>query len=131
MKYQKYLKRDAVKNYFPLPNEIFCLGLCSGEIAVYAYLLYRENRKTFQCHPSYRTIGNALKMSRNTVSKYVKSLETKHLIATELTTVYTKDGQKRNGNQLYTILPIEQATMYYYTQQSQRAKLLRAQSKAG
>lgn len=52
MKYQQYLKRDAVKNYFPLPNEIFCLGLCSGEIAVYAYLLYCEDRKTFQCYPS-------------------------------------------------------------------------------
>lgn len=44
MKYQQYLKRNVVKNYFPLPNEIFCLGLCSGEIAVYAYLLYREDR---------------------------------------------------------------------------------------
>lgn len=36
MTYNRYLKRDAIKNYFPLPNEIFCLGLCSGEIAVYA-----------------------------------------------------------------------------------------------
>ena len=25
-------------NYFPMPNEIFCLGLNSGEIAVYIYL---------------------------------------------------------------------------------------------
>lgn len=40
MKYNRYLKRDAIRDYFPLPNEIFCRGLSSGEIAVYAYLLY-------------------------------------------------------------------------------------------
>lgn len=122
MKYQKYLKRDAVKNYFPLPNKIFCLNLSHGEIAVYSYLLYRENRKTFQCHPSYKTIGNALKMSRNTVSKYVKLLEEKRLIMTEPTEFRTTNGQKRNGNLLYTILPIEQAVEHYYRQQIERAK---------
>lgn len=131
MKYQQYLKRNAVKNYFPLPNEIFCLGLCSGEIAVYAYLLYCEDRKTFQCYPSYRTIGRAVGLSRNTVKKYVAELERKHLIVTEPTIIYTKDGIKRNGNLLYTILPIEQAVMHYCTQQLERAKLLRVQSKAG
>ena len=35
MKYDRYPKRDALKDYFPVPNEIFCLGLSSGEIAVY------------------------------------------------------------------------------------------------
>ena len=48
-------KRDPIKNYFPLPNEIFVLGLNAGEIAVYAYLLFCENRKTFQCWPSCRS----------------------------------------------------------------------------
>lgn len=131
MKYQQYLKRDAVKNYFPLPNEIFCLNLSYGEIAVYAYLLYRENRKTFQCHPSYKTIGQSLKMSRNTVSKYVKRLEEKQLIRTEPTEVRTANGVKRNGNLLYTILPIEQAAEHFYRQQIELAKLLQTQSKAG
>ena len=131
MKYQQYWKRNAAKNYFPLPNEIFCLNLSHGEIAVYSYLLYRENRKTFQCHPSYKTIGNALKMSRNTVSKYVKLLEEKRLIMTEPTEIRTTNDQKRNGNLLYTILPIEQAVEHYYRQQIERAKLLQAQSKAG
>lgn len=130
MKYNYYQKRDAVRDYFPLPNEIFCLNLSCGEIAVYAYLLYCEDRKTFQCHPSYRTIGKALNMSRNTVSKYVKSLEAKQLITTEPTEIRTASGMKRNGNLLYTILPIEQAKMYYYEQQSERAKLLKRQRKA-
>lgn len=126
MKYKQYLKRDAVKNYFPLPNEIFCLNLSYGEIAVYAYLLYRENRKTFQCHPSYKTIGQSLKMSRNTVSKYVKLLEQKQLIRTEPTEIYKANGVKRNGNLLYTILPIEQAKSLYLEQQLQRAVIQRS-----
>ena len=123
MKYTRYPMRDAVKNFFPLPNEIFCLDLCSGEIAVYAYLMYREDRKTFQCHPSYRTIGRALKMSRNTVSKYVKSLEAKHLIMTEPTEIYTAKGEKHNGNLLYTILPVGQAVQWYFEQQLKLAEV--------
>ena len=74
MKFTRYPKRDAIRDYFPLPNEIFSLGLSTGEIAVYAYLMYCEDRKTFQCHPSYKTIGNAVGMSKNTVKKYVDSL---------------------------------------------------------
>lgn len=130
MKYNRYQKRDAIRDYFPLPNEIFCLNLSHGEIAVYAYLLYREDRKTFRCHPSFRTIGDALKMSRNTVSKYVKRLEEKQLIRTEPTEVRTANGMKRNGNLLYTILPIEQAKNLYLEQQLQRAVCQQAHEKA-
>lgn len=130
MKYNLYPKRDAIRDYFPLPNEIFCLNLSYGEIAVYAYLLYCEDRKTFQCHPSFRTIGDALKMSRNTVSKYVKRLEEKQLIRTEPTEVRTASGMKRNGNLLYTILPIEQAKNLYLEQQLQRTACQQAHEKA-
>lgn len=41
--------RDSVKAYFPLPKEIFSLGLSTAEIAIYAYLLFCEDRRTFQC----------------------------------------------------------------------------------
>lgn len=130
MKYNRYPKRDAIRDYFPLPNEIFCLNLSYGEIAIYAYLLYRENRKTFQCHPSFRTIGKALNMSRNTVSKYVKQLEEKQLIRTESTEIRMANGMKRNGNLLYTVLPIEQAKSLYFEQQLQRAVCQQAHEKA-
>lgn len=100
-------KHDPCKNTFPLPNEIFLLGLCPGELAVYAYLLRCENRKTHQCWPSYKTIGKAVGMAENTVAKYVGNLENKGLIRTEPTTVTTKAGKKRNGNLMYTILPIQ------------------------
>ena len=100
-------KHDPCKNTFPLPNEIFLLGLCPGELAVYAYLLRCENRKTHQCWPSYKTIGKAVGMAENTVAKYVGNLENKGLIRTEPTTVTTKAGKKRNRNLMYTILPIQ------------------------
>ena len=117
MKFTRYPKRDAIRDFFPLPNEIFSLGLSTGEIAVYAYLMYCEDRKTFQCHPSYKTIGKAVGMSKNTVKKYVDSLIEKRLITAEPTSVYTQKGEKRNGNLRYTIRPIAEAIEQYYEQQ--------------
>ena len=107
-----YLKHDSIKNYFPLPNIIFSLGLKSGEILVYAYLMCRENRETFQCYPSYGTIGKAVGMSVNTVRKNVNGLVEKRLISTEHTTIITRNGNRQNGTLLYTILPIDQAIEY-------------------
>lgn len=49
MKKRSFAKRDTFKNYFPLPNEIYSLGLPSTAIAVYGYLLRREDRKTYRC----------------------------------------------------------------------------------
>lgn len=120
MKYNRYPKRDAIKNYFPLPNELFMLGLESGEIAVYSYLMYREDRKTYQCHPSYKTIGRAIKRSENSVRKYVAALEDKGLIVTEPTSIYTKTGRKQNGSLLYTIRPIQEAIDLYNARQMAR-----------
>ena len=106
-------ERDSLKNTFPFPNDIFMLGLCPGELAVYAYLRRCENRKTHQCWPSYKTISKAVSMSENTVAKHVGNLEHKGLIRTEPTTVTTKAGKKRNGNLMYTILPIEEVIDRY------------------
>ena len=72
--YEPYPKRDPIKNYFPLPNEVFALDLTPGELAVYSYLMRCEDRATHQCHPSYATIGRAVNLSKNTVRKYVQCL---------------------------------------------------------
>lgn len=104
--YQRWQKRDPVKNYFMLPNEVYSLGLSSNEISIYGYLLRCEDRKTYQCHPSYRTIGRAVGLCENTVRKYVGSLEEKGLIRTEPSRITTRDGRVRNGSLLYTIRPI-------------------------
>ena len=95
------------QNYFTTPNEIFSLGLSPGEFAVYSFLCRCENRRTHQCWPSYSTIGAATKMSINTVRKHVYALTDKGLIRTEDTTVFTRNGLRRNGNLRYTIQPLE------------------------
>lgn len=46
--------KNTSKNFFSLPNELFFLNIGHGVITVYAYLLYCEDRRTHQCHPSYR-----------------------------------------------------------------------------
>ena len=114
-------KRDNPGDFFPLPKSIFRLGLDAGEIAIYAYLMYCEDRKTFQCHPSYATIGSAVGMSNNTVKKYVDSLERKGFIFTEPTMVRTKDGRAHNGSLLYTIEPIKSIEEAYFQKQLARA----------
>ena len=95
--------------FFLLPNEIFTLGLSAGEIAVYAYLIFCEDRETHVCYPSFRKIGEHTGMSPNTVRKNITQLEDKRLIETLPTTVWTLDGTARNGTLLYTILPIHEA----------------------
>lgn len=110
-------KRDIPGDYFPLPKSIFNLDLSTGEIVVYAFLMYCEDRKTFQCHPSYSTIGNATGMSKNTVRKYVESLERKGFIYTESTKVKTKDGRTHNGSLFYTIQPIKPIEEAYFNRQ--------------
>lgn len=96
------------QNYFPIPNAVFDLDLTDGEILVYAFLLRCEDRRTYQCHPSYTTIGRAIGKSVNSVRKYVQGLTRKGLITTEHTQIVTKSGETRNGTLLYTILPIQQ-----------------------
>lgn len=121
-------KRDIKKNFFLLPNEVFFMELSPGEIAVYAYLLKCEDKKTYQCYPSYRTIGSNIGASINSVKKYVESLEKKNLISTENTSIMTKDFLKLNGNLLYTINPIVEAYNDYWDKKSaaiKRANLIK------
>ena len=86
--------------FFPMPYDIFCLGLRMPEIALYSYLMSCENRKNYTCYPSYKTIARTLNTSVNTVQKYVKALEEKELISTEHTKIFTQNGLKLNGNLL-------------------------------
>ena len=120
--FQRWPKRDPNKHYYLVPNEVFNLGLSSHEIAVYNYLLRCEDRRTYQCHPSYRTIGRAVRLSENTVRKYVTSLEEKGLIRTEPSTIITKDGRVRNGSLIYTIRPIQEALEQNYQRQFRQAE---------
>ena len=130
MSYNKWPKRSAEKNYFMVPNEIFSIGLDYREISLYTYLLRCENRKTYQCYPSYKTIGKAIGMSENTVAKYVRQLEEKGLIYTEPTMVRSKDGRPLNGNLLYTIRPIPGVLEAFYERQFRQAEEAAARYRA-
>ena len=115
-------KRDTPGDFFPMPKAAFRLGLDSGEIAVLAFLMYCEDRKTYQCHPSYSTIGSAVGMSNNTVKKYVDRLEHKGFICTEPTMVKTRDGRAHNGSLLYTLQPIQPIEEAYFERQIREAE---------
>lgn len=108
---------EKVRNCFPVPNELLDFDLSAGAVAVYLYLLRHANRKTNRCHPSEATIAKKLHLSRNTVAKHVRLLEERGLIVTEYTTVITKQGVKRNGNLLYTLIPMHEVKERFYDQQ--------------
>jgi len=106
--------------FFSLPNEVFLLVLPPSAFLVYAYLLYCEDRRTHQCHPSYRTIAGATGLSLNTAVKSVGILAKKSLITVERSCWFNEQGMKRNGNNVYTILPIQCAVDEYHQQQLNR-----------
>lgn len=107
-------------NFFTLPDEVFYLNLSHGAITVYAYLLCCEDRRSHQCHPSYSTIAETTGLSVNTVMKHITTISDKQLITVECTSYIDLHGMKQNGNNLYTILPIQQATDAFYQQQLDR-----------
>ena len=92
--------------FFPVPKSLFYFNLDACEIATYVYLKMLEDRKKYNCWPSYRTIGDAIGRSRNSVQKYVEGLERMGLITTEPTKMVTKFGDVCNGTLMYHIKPI-------------------------
>ena len=123
MKFQQWPKRDPDKNYFKVPNEVFHIGLSYPEISIYCYLLSIEDRETYQCYPSYKTIGKALGMSENTVRKYVAMLEARGLITTAYTTMRARDGRPMNGHLMYTICPFHEVVNDHYRVQMEALEL--------
>ena len=121
---------EHVKNCFPVPNELLEFDLPAGAVAVYIYLLRHADRRTRQCHPSMVTIAKKLHLSRNTVANHVRLLEARGLIITENTEIITKRGIKKNGNLLYTIIPLHEVTQSYYDRQFEKAELAAMQQKA-
>ena len=112
-----YTNRSPLGHYFLLPNEIFTLGLTPGELSVYAYLMFCEDRETHQCWPSIGRICQHTGMSANTVAKYIRQLEERQLIDVEPTKVRTKSGEVRNGTLQFTVRPIQEAVNYHLERQ--------------
>ena len=106
--------------FFTMPDEVFHLGIGHGAITVYAYLLCCEDRRTHQCHPSYNTISSTVGLAVNTVMKHINKLAERQFISVERTSYLDANGMKWNGNNLYTILPIQQAADAFYQRQLDR-----------
>lgn len=115
--------------FFTMPDEVFHLGIGHGALAVYAYLLCCEDRRTHQCHPSYNTISSAVGLAVNTVMKHINKLAERRFITVERTTYMDVNGMKWNGNNLYTILPIQQAAEAFYQRQLDRLEQEAAQQR--
>lgn len=113
-----YNQQNKLSNCFILSNYVMNLDLSATALAIYCYLMYIEDREKYECYPSYKTIGKALKIkSKNTVAKYVAELEEKCLISTEPTEVVLKNGKKRNGNLKYKIRPVRESLEYNFKRQ--------------
>ena len=112
--YTKWLDEGR---FFLLPNAVFTLGLCPGEMTLYAYLIFCEDREIHQCWPSIGKICQHTGMSANTVAKYIRQLEDKQFIDVEPTKVRTKSGEVRNGTLQFTIRPIQEAVNYHLERQ--------------
>ena len=118
-----YCEQPRAAGFFPLPNEIFEIGLCAGELAVYSFLMRCEDRRTYQCWPTLKTIGRAVRMSENTVRKYVYQLGERELIEIEPTTVITRAGEKRNGSLRFTIRPFREVLEAYRQRQMDQLEI--------
>jgi|GEM_PF-1800303 len=123
--YENAHGNDWRSNFFSLPNEIFSLELDAVAIAIYAFLRCLENRRKkdrdrHTCYPSYKQIGDAVRCSKHTVSKYVAQLCEKRLIDIEQTQITTKSGRKQNGHLKYHLLPIKVAIQYRHERQVER-----------
>ena len=108
---------EHVRNCLPVPNILLDMDLPANAVAVYLYLLRNADRKTNQCHPSEGTIAKRLHLSRNTVAKHVHLLEERGFIVTEHTKIITKNGIKKNGSLLYTIIPLQKVMEQHYEHQ--------------
>ena len=125
---QQWLTGEMFNAVFSLPNDVFRLGLKSGELLVYIYLQYQKGAHSAQCWPSYATIGAAVGMSRKTVQKHIGALINKGLVRAEYTQVFVH-GQKVNGNLLYTLKPVEQVFREQERAQLDKLKQAEAQRK--
>lgn len=109
------------KDLVEVPAKVMMMNLNPYELAIYSFLLYltRKHKSQKSCHPSMKTIGDTFGINKNTVLKYVRSLEDKLLIETYPTKIFTKSGKTQNGNLRYVILSVENAFKNYQERKQQ------------
>lgn len=93
------------KNFFKLPNEVFCLMLTTSELAVLSYLA-RCSDETGTCFPSVHTIATACSISDNTVRKSIRKLEDREIISKSGGFRASKFGKEQNTSFIYELNPM-------------------------
>ena len=93
-----------IKNFFTLPNEVFCLMLTPSELAVLSYFV-RCSDDTGICYPSIHTIATACAMSDNTVRKSIRKLEDREIITKSGGFRASKFGKEQNTSFIYELNP--------------------------
>lgn len=96
-----YNEKDKVKrkNFFIVSNRIFDFELNPYELAIYFCLMRYSNIYLRTCYPSRKTIAEDCCMTKNTVDKYMKSLEAKGLVKV----VPRKRSNNSNSSNLYLV----------------------------
>jgi DNA-binding PadR family transcriptional regulator len=86
-------------NFTMIPNEVIeHAGLSPQELSVYVALALHANYQTRRCNPGFARIGEVARVSRETVKRSVKSLESRGLISVERHKVGS-----RNDVNVYTL----------------------------
>lgn len=93
--------------FFIVPSRVFDEGLNPYELSVLFYLIMRSDNETHTCFPSEKGIAKACGMSHPTVTRVIKSLETKSIIKVKRQYAPTKNGTNRQTANLYTLLICE------------------------
>ncbi len=75
MRLNTWQKRCSVENSFPLPYEVFELGLARGALLVYVYLVYHKSLRHSTNDLSCASIGKAVGLCEKTVRLHLRTLE--------------------------------------------------------
>ena len=73
---------DPNQNSFPLPHEVFELGLERGALLVYVYLVYHKSLKHSPSALSCAIVGKAVGLCEKTVRRHLHTLVNQGLIQT-------------------------------------------------
>ena len=93
-------KKFPSGSFFIVPNCIYEEKLKARDFAVYCYLFYRSDMKTFKCYPSRSTIAKNCRMTEPTVDEALRVLEDNGLISV------THRFDYNTGNRLSNIYTI-------------------------
>ena len=103
---QKENKKEN-EPFFIVPSKVFDYELSPYELSVLFYLMMRSDNENHTCFPSEKGIAKACGMSHPTVTRVIKSLETKSIIKVKRQYAPTKNGTNRQTANLYTVLICE------------------------